>query len=82
MILLNIIVSTIILAVLTGLAGLCVLKPVVLVNWLRKQSKRSVWFQLNPFLFRSWYPTYLRFMGIALLAFVALSVMVLTGHGF
>jgi hypothetical protein len=80
--LLNIIVSSIILALVAGFAGLCILKPEMVVEWEKKQSKKSIWFQLNPFLFRSWYPTYLRCMGIVGLIFVALSVMVIAGHGF
>ena len=81
MILLNIF-SAIILFLLAGFAGLCILKPEMLVEWLRKQSQKSRWLQLNPFLFRSWYPAFLRFMGMVALIFVVLSVMVITGHGF
>jgi hypothetical protein len=45
-------------------------------------ARKSPWFNANPFLFRSWYPLFLRVMGIGLLMVVALSVMVMTGHGF
>ena len=82
MILLNNILATLVLICLTGLAGLCILKPRTLVEWLRKMARKSPWFNANPFLFRSWYPLFLRVMGIGLLMVVALSVMVMTGHGF
>jgi len=82
MTLLNIIVSSFILALLTGLAGMSILRPKILVAWLQKQSRASAWLNANPFLFKPWYATFLRFMGIIALIFVVLSVMVMTGHGF
>jgi hypothetical protein len=76
------IISALILLLVAGFAGLCIFKPGMLVEWLQKQSRNSGMFQLNPFLFRPWYPTFLRFMGLVALIFVVLSVMVITGHGF
>src|ERR1700733_2178768 len=74
------IISTIILVLIAGLGVFGLLKPHALVEWLRRQPRKSRW-SINPFLFKPWYPMFLRFMGIVALAFVVLSLMAIANRG-
>jgi hypothetical protein len=86
MILLDILVPAAVLFGVATVGTLCLMKPRQIVNWEQKLYQRSTFFRLNPFLFRPWYPNYLRAMGIVAWGFVLLCVMLwiglLTGHEF
>jgi len=82
---LNIFFVSSILCLLATLGTFCIARPGIFVHWAQNNYRRSRLIQAYPFsnlVFRPWFPTYLRFMGLVVWAFVLLSVMVLTGHGF
>ena len=80
MIILNVLFLVAFLVVLLGSGGLLVIAPEKVVSWLRQQSQGSKILQLNPFLSRSWYPTYLRMMGLFVWIFALVIVLALTGY--
>jgi hypothetical protein len=78
MMFLNILVLATVLLTLASVGSFCVFKPHKIVNWGQKLSRQSGFFRMNPFLFKPWYPSYLRVMGL----FVLLALLAVTGHGF
>jgi hypothetical protein len=84
MIFLEILVSVVVLLTVATVGTLCLIRPREIVNREQRLYQKSKFFRLNPFLFRPWYPSYLRAMGIVAWAFVLLNlvlwVALLTGH--
>jgi hypothetical protein len=78
MMFLNMLVLATVLLTLASVGSFCVFKPHKIVNWGQKLSRQSGFFRINPFLFKPWYPTYLRVIRL----FVLLCLLAVTGHGF
>ena len=79
---LNIVFGAVILGGLTLIGAYCVVRPRLLVEWMQEKARTMPSLGLNPFLFKSGYPTFLRLMGLSLLGFVVLCILVATGHSF
>jgi hypothetical protein len=82
MMFLNILVLATVLLSLASVGTFCIFRPHKMVDWGQELSRRSGFFRMNPFLFKPWYSTYLRAMGVFVWLFVLVCLLVITGHGF